>query len=458
MTGRRMVRGKGRVWPALVALLAGLAALGLLSGATAGAAARARPSSRPQLSAAAVLSSPAPAAGEAEEPAPCLHKSGYCVSSNPTISFELHSSGDTSGCKFDLSISWGDKRADTTATVSGGTDGTTYGPFSHTYRAAGPYAIAWTSTLMTNTGLNDCVSSSGADQFTLITAGIYRDFNSLSSVTQAARGGWGLIANVAGKACAKRAKGKCVTRACGAQSYVHPTGSDLAVERGLSIQASPYSPAWISYWTPAVPAVGVGLFEAGLRAGERAAAEIETVAGRVVRPSTPVYVGLDFEGSPAEISCGENVHPPHARKNGDKQCWDWDPGAPHRNCFLVDAAGWKEFALGWKAGILSGTTPLVLSPAVYVNKSEYRAEKVGSWDVPVIVALDPVRQTAFAGANIVGYAAYGDVHHPADCAAAKEDDFVQHVAGWHGISTIQFGRPTGNPKAPYENSIYCPPA
>jgi hypothetical protein len=404
-----------------------------------------------------LLSQAAPAA-DSDKPTGCFESHpSPCVSSDPDVELGFKSSGDTSGCKFEITIGWGDKSDDTTDSVSGGSNGTKYGPYKHEYTDPGPFTINWSTTVTTNNGSGGCVPSSGTDQFTLITAGIYRDFGTLQSVTQAADGGWGLIANVAGRQCAtyQKVKGKvtCAAAACSADSYVQPTGSDLNVERGLSIQAKRNYPAWISYWTPTVPAVGASLYGAGYLAGQKAATELEDDADRVTTPSTPTYVVLDFEESPSAISCGKAVKPPQAKKNGDKQCWDWDHSNEKLkvpNCFVIDAAGWKNFAHGWQAGVLSENYPLTLTPAIYLNKTQYNDEKVdgknvGDWGVPVIIALDPVSSAGFTGANIVGYAAYGD---DATCDNAK--DLIKHVQEWGGISTIQFHEGT-------TQSVYCKP-
>lgn len=399
------------------------------------------------------LLNPANQAAESGKPVGCFEsRPSPCVSSDPNVEIGFYSSGDTSGCEFKITIDWGDKSDPTTDPVSGGSDGTKYGPYKHKYTDPGPFTINWSTTVTTNTGFNTCTDDSGTAQYTLITAGIYRDFGALGDVTKAAAGGWGLIANVAGRACRtyQKVKGKitCAVSACSAQSYVQPTGSDLSVERGLSIQASQDYPAWISYWTTSVPAVGASLYGAGYLAGAKAAAELEDDAGKVIKPSTPTYVVLDFEESPSAISCGKAAAPPHAKKNGDKQCWDWDySDSKHTvpNCFIIDLAGWKNFAHGWKAGVLSDHSTLTLTPAVYVNKGQYVKEKVGEWGVPVFIAIAPVSGAGFAGANIVGYAAYG-----ADATCDNAAALIKHVQEWGGISTIQFHN--GN-----SQSVYCKP-
>ena len=71
--------------------------------------------------------------------------------------------------------------------------------------------------------------------------------------------------------------------------------------------------------------------------------------------------------------------------------WETDTGESP-NCWDVDAVGWYQFAQGWAAGIRS-VGPLPLTPAIYLNKSEYAKEGVGTYglvrvgSLPVIVAI-----------------------------------------------------------------------
>lgn len=138
-------------------------------------------------------------------------------------------------------------------------------------------------------------------------------------------------------------------------------------------------------------------------------------------PAIPVSVALDFEASAdsgnSALSCGTNVKPEHKpghskpvypkKKDGDKQCWEWTGGGT-RNCFLVDAAGWKNFALGWAAGV-SDAGPVPLDPAIYMTRDQYRRNGVGSYGasrpggLPVIVGVSPVLGgTPVTGAGIAG--------------------------------------------------------
>jgi hypothetical protein len=175
----------------------------------------------------------ASAASEPGKPAGCFSGSSPCASSDPDVSLGFVSGGDTSGCTFKFVIQWGDKSADTTVTLTGGTDGTKYGPYSHTYHAKpGAYEIDWTSTLESNTGFQNCLSSTGSDEFVLVTAGIYADFSKKSEVETAVKDGWSLIANVAGKG-----------KPSGCKSpWTAPTNnhSDSNVEQVLSAQSTHY--------------------------------------------------------------------------------------------------------------------------------------------------------------------------------------------------------------------------
>ncbi len=391
------------------------------------------------------------AAAGSDKPPQCFDlTSPDCASSDPHVELGFYSPGDTTGCTFEIDIDWGDGMS-TSAMVSGGSAGTTYGPYPHDYTGGlGSYQVSWTTTVITNSG--NCTNDSGTLEFTLITAGIYRDFNHTDDVRTAVKDGWSLIANVAGLACVMHARKKgqriCTVPACAKQSYDHPTGSDAGVEQVLSEQASPFYPAWISYWTPAVPPVGANLYDAGYAAGQKAAADIEAAATSVapLTPAAPEYVGLDFEQSPMEVSCGKPVVPGKtAHDAGYKQCWDW---AGHkgqvRNCFTLGYAGWKEFATGWAAGLASAASPVALTPAIYVTPGEYADKKLNipllatKYDLPVIVAISPVlRKKVPTGPGIAGYAAYGsDADHPAPCDDAPA--YIKRMEQLGGISTIQF--------------------
>jgi hypothetical protein len=170
------------------------------------------------------------------------------------------------------------------------------------------------------------------------------------------------------------------------------------------------------------------------------------------------------------ISCGKAVKDTTKKPaKGDKQCWQWQGAASARDCFQLNLDDWLEFAQGWATGVESGTAPVALAPAVYVTQGQYRGSglskfgypkfAIGTWKLPVIVAVDPVTTTSpVTGTGIVGYAAFGDPKHPATCETAPAG--IKNVAKWDGVSTIQFGH-RGNPKKKqpaYINSDYCTPA
>jgi len=390
------------------------------------------------------------------------------VSSDPDISFLLVSNGDTSGCTFDVTVSWDDGGGQVKEPpITGGADGTKYGPYKHDYKKAGTYQIAWTSTLESNSGLNNCQSSTDSLKFTLITAGIYADFQNSGLVKKAVSAGWALIANVAG-----------IGKPAGCESpWTQPTNhdSDASVEQVLAARqaAGKDVPAWISYWTPEVPPSGTSLSAAGQAAGERAAADIEDAASQEGSPVAPLYVALDFEESMPKsgvISCGTAVKDTTKKpKAGSKQCWQWQGAKSARNCVQLSLEDWLAFAEGWAEGIESGTSPVALSPAVYVTQGQYKGVglskfgypkfRIGTWGIPVIVAVDPVTTKApVTGEGIAGYAAFGDPKTPATCDTAPDD--LKNVTKWGGVSTIQFGHKGDQKKGqpPYINSDYCTPA
>ncbi len=455
ITGRATVRGIVALLCA--ACLAAFALAGLVTGAQARAEARSG-------QAAELAIAPA-------KPAGCFQHGNDCTSSDPEAKFYLVSSGDTSGCKFDVTVKWDDGGGPIKEPpINGGLNGTKFGPYSHDYKKPGSYQISWTSTLVSNTGFNDCQSSSAGFHFTLITAGIYADFQSPSLVQQAVDAGWTMIANVGG-----------VGAPAGCKSpWTKPANndSDSSVEQVLAATKNP--PAWISYWTPEIPPTGASLSAAGRAAGQEAAADIEAaavaVAGRAETPAAPLYVALDFEESTATggvKSCGKNVpkkdlndkKPP---KGEWKQCWQWLDAASARNCFQLNLSDWLDFAKGWAAGVESAKSPVALTPAVYVTQAQYAGSGlkkygypeygIGTWGMPVIVAVAPVRpaKAPVTGPGIVGYAAFGNVSQPAACSTAPAD--VKNVVKWSGVSTIQFGHVVPGRPPKYKNSDYCTPA
>ncbi|MFF8727108.1 hypothetical protein ACF073_11525 [Streptomyces sp. NPDC015171] len=98
----------------------------------------------------------------------CFQKSyPNCVSSDPSVSFQLVSRGNTSACTFALHTAWGDGTTDT-ADFSGGPDGTLLTPVKHKYTKPSPfiapktYAITWAVTVLTG---GNCYPSSDGLSF-----------------------------------------------------------------------------------------------------------------------------------------------------------------------------------------------------------------------------------------------------------------------------------------------------
>jgi PKD domain len=150
-------------------ILALLFAVGLVSLVFAGSAIGARAQGAPR---AATISEPAVSPGLAapavSSQGPTCFQSGSseCVSSDPELSQGFASDGDTTGCTFSLEINWGDSGAPTTDSLAGGPDGTAYGPYKHTYDAPGTFTVTWSIDLESNSGSNNCVSSSSTNYFT----------------------------------------------------------------------------------------------------------------------------------------------------------------------------------------------------------------------------------------------------------------------------------------------------
>jgi hypothetical protein len=453
--GRRGGRGVRRLLAAAVAAatIAGLGAGGAAQAASARSGA-AGTGPRAAIGALAGGARATRAGDTSGKPAGCFYTVPDCASSDPEAVFKITSDGDTTSCEFQYTVGWDDK-ATVTRQFPGGQNGAVLWTFRHDYARPGGYTITITGSAVSG----GCSAESGTLTFALVTAGIYADFTASgqAQAKTAAADGWGLIANVAGLACARRAKGRCAAAACASDSFVHPTGSDGLVEKALAARDDSVYPAWISYWTPAVPAYekGTSLEQDGMQAGAAAAAEIEHAASTEATPVMPTYVGLDIEESPAQISCGTDVTDPmHAKKrDGDKQCWLWAPPAGYRgsqNCFVIGTDGWKQFAAGWAAGVGNGTS---LAPALYMSKSAYRSRDAGSFGLPVIIALTPVLGSKpLTGPDIIGYAAYGTKDHPAPCDQVAA--YIDRVRSWGGLSTIQFSKVSSNK---FAQSIYCPP-
>lgn len=98
--------------------------------------------------------------------APCWNGgSASCASSDPQVTLQAVSTGDTSSCTFTATLDWGDKAPKTVQGYSGGPDGSTDATFVHLYHAPGTYAISWSIAL----DGGSCGVTSGTFQFTLLT-------------------------------------------------------------------------------------------------------------------------------------------------------------------------------------------------------------------------------------------------------------------------------------------------
>jgi hypothetical protein len=73
----------------------------------------------------------AQAAGSSEE---CFYTLPDCASSDLTVEFDMASVGNTTGCTFENTTTWGDGTS-TTQTYPGGADGSILAAYQHTYAA-----------------------------------------------------------------------------------------------------------------------------------------------------------------------------------------------------------------------------------------------------------------------------------------------------------------------------------
>jgi GDSL-like Lipase/Acylhydrolase family len=85
-----------------------------------------------------------------------------CSSSDPAVSWESVSEGDTSSCTWKSVVDWGNGTS-STYTISGGADGAVLFTYEHTYSASGTYTITQTGTTIQGS----CPSSPYTLEFTL---------------------------------------------------------------------------------------------------------------------------------------------------------------------------------------------------------------------------------------------------------------------------------------------------
>lgn len=86
-----------------------------------------------------------------------------CTSSDPSVTVETYSSGDTSDCTFGGTIDWGDGSAPQNVGFTGGPDGTIFNLGSHAYKTPATYTITVAGEVLSG----DCTWGTGTAQFTL---------------------------------------------------------------------------------------------------------------------------------------------------------------------------------------------------------------------------------------------------------------------------------------------------
>jgi hypothetical protein len=254
--------------------------------------------------------------------------------------------------------------------------------------------------------------------------GVYADLTATNNRASTALNirHWPLLADVAGLG-KDAPRTDPLDRSTCQSPWLGATGQDAATESALSAynQQNQTQVPWISYWTTAIPYYGSDLTVAGQAAGAAAASEVDNVLqstppGQAVPPA---YVALDFEPSnpgirpeQSALSCGVNLPPGQQPYSGGpqyKQCWQWASTA-QSNCYSLQPADWQQFAAGWAAGVQSVNPSL--SPAIYVNSTQYANYNVAGFGLPVFVAvgiqtgqyLPP--QPPVSGSPILGYAAF----------------------------------------------------
>ena len=154
MTGSGIMRGRVLVALAVVVVCGG----GAARGASAGAAVT---GGRVPIAEGVRLTNPDAPSQE------CFFTFPDCLSADPTVTFVMASSNDSTGCVFRQDTSWGDKSADTVKKYKGGKPNTVLATFTHTYTKPGTFQISWTISVLVNPH-NACSGGTGGPlQFTL---------------------------------------------------------------------------------------------------------------------------------------------------------------------------------------------------------------------------------------------------------------------------------------------------
>ena len=280
-------------------------------------------------------------------------------------------------------------------------------------------------------------------------AGIYADFSSKKDLDKAKSYGWPSVATISGLS---QPGHTSAATAC-SSPWTRSTGSLPAVESELG--GASITTTWaVSYWTAAAPPPSVkNLQAAGEAAGRAAGSQInEADAAEVAEGGhgiLPGVVALDPEGLPCPFAPDAATKKINGRGWSKAQWYVKKLKASYPPAEIMSPEDWKQFATGWAIGVEAEH----LTPAIYVNKGEYKTDRVASFGIDIILA---------AGANcplsadvcpipskppvtvadqplIVGYAAYyGPVTSTGKCGNPAAD--LAKIASWSApYSTLQFG-------------------
>ena len=161
----RKPRLRGAATRALVIAVAVMLIPALGPAAGASGAVRAAPAATPPGAAIGTAAS-----GGHEAPAAAAQKCFYtfpnCTSTDPSVTFRIVSSGDTSSCTFEYSVAWGDGKTTPPTSFPGGPDGSTLATFSHPYDKTKPQT--WTITVSGTVTTGTCTAAGGTLMFTLL--------------------------------------------------------------------------------------------------------------------------------------------------------------------------------------------------------------------------------------------------------------------------------------------------
>lgn len=215
--------------------------------------------------------------------------------------------------------------------------------------------------------------------------GVYGSYGSEAIAQTAISDGWPIIADAG---------------ALGTSSSPYTGELFAAPDQNVAtaIASSGGNVTWQSYWTVSGPTSTDTWYNDGYAAGQQAANTLDGYASSAL----PNFVVLDPEGD----------------NNGQGQT-------------PTTAGNWSSWLTGWSAGIVSINSGL--TPAFYVDQSQYATYNLSTLNMPAFVAISPIagNTPGVSGANINGFIGYYG-----GCPAAAYESTIN---GWGArYNTLQF--------------------